>query len=215
MTNPTGAFEYVFQQEVRALKVDRYYAFSDRLRELASRQPGFLSQERRLVEQGADVWRFETTLTFDTAENCVTWLDNPERRRLLHLEEREAGFAFSGHGNWEGYQRWLPRDISAEPPKWKVNVLVLLTLYPTVMVLTPLLHVALRGFDFPSVMLVSNALCVAATSWVLVPFVSRFYLRWLEGSMPPVKNALATLSLAVLLGLMLLVCRALPPGVWG
>lgn len=210
-----GVFEYVFEQEVRPSEADRYYAFSDRLHALASKQPGFLHQERRLVEKGESVLRFETRLKFDTAAHCTSWLDHPERRRLLNLEEEQTGFAFRGHGNWEGYSRWLSQSVTTQPPKWKVNLLVLLTLFPTVMVLTPLLHAVLGGWAFPSVMLVSNALCVAATSWILVPFVSRFYLRWLEGSLSPAGQKLATASVVILLIVILAICLALPPGVWG
>lgn len=218
MTNPEdqkAPFEYVFEQEVRAAKVDRYYALSSKLHALASQQPGFIHQDRRLVTQEANLCRFETILKFDTAEHCISWLDNPQRRHLLNLEEQEANFTFQGHGNWDGYSRWLSSRLTTQPPKWKVNLLVLLTLYPTVMVLTPILHLTLKGFSFPSVMLISNALCVAATSWVLVPFVSRFYLRWLDGDLNTTNRALAVASLVLLLAILLIVCQSLPVNVWG
>jgi antibiotic biosynthesis monooxygenase (ABM) superfamily enzyme len=212
---PNAPFEYVFEQEVRAEMDARFHALNDRLHALASQQPGFIAQERELISRAGPVWRYRTTLKFDTAEHCVQWLDHPERRRLLHREEEEAGFAFRGHGNWEGYSRWLPRRLSAEPPKWKVNLLVLLTLYPMAMLLTPLMHLVLRGAGLPGTMLVSNALCVAGTSWVLVPFVSRFYLRWLAGEAGPLERLLATASLGFLLAAMFLVFEALPAGFWG
>ena len=104
--------------------------------------------------------------------------------------------------------------LSAEPPKWKINLLVLLTLYPTAMLLTPLLHLLFRGFGLPAMMLISNILCVAATSWLLVPLASRFYLRWLEGDTTPRQGALATLSIAALFALMFIVFQALPAGFW-
>lgn len=209
-----AAFEYIFEQEVRTAKVDRYYALSDKLRELASRQPGFVHQERRLVEQGPEVTRFETLVKFDTAEHCISWLDNPERRKLLNAEEEQAGFVFEGHGNWEGYGRWLSRRLTKEPAKWKINLLVLLTLFPTVMVLTPLLRITLKGVSFPSVMLVSNALCVAATSWVLVPMVSGFYARWLEDDLSGGWKAAALGSVLGALAIFWLICEVLPVSLW-
>lgn len=212
--NSTPPFEYVFEQEVRASKADRYYAWSDKLHDLASRQPGFLRQERRLVAQESEILRFETLLVFDTAEHCITWLDSPERRRLVNLEEEEAGFSFRGHANWGGYARWLSRSLTTEPPKWKVNFLVLLTLYPTVMVLTPILNAVFKGVPFPAVMLISNTICVAATSWLLVPFVSRFYRRWLEASESPARRVIGTISLLVLLAALLGLFVALPASTW-
>lgn len=219
MTNPQNqaaeGFEYVFEQEVLASKADRYYAWSEKLHALAARQPGFIHQERRQVSEAGGLKRFETTLRFDTAEHCVNWLDNPERRRLLNLEEEQAGFAFRGHGNWEGYARWLSPRLTTEPPKWKVNLLVLLTLYPVAMLLTPLLHLTLRGFGLPSVMLISNILCVAATSWVLVPFASRFYLRWLEGKSGTWHDIAAVASLFAIIAILFSIFQALPAGFWG
>jgi antibiotic biosynthesis monooxygenase (ABM) superfamily enzyme len=214
MTGP-AEFEYIFEQEVRASMVERFLALNDRLHALASQQPGFVHQERELVSQDGPVWRYRTTVKFDTADHCVQWLDHPERRRLLNLEEAEAGYAFRGHGNWEGYSRWLPRTLSAEPPKWKVNLLVLLTLYPTAMLLTPLLHVVMRGVGLPGTMLVSNILCVAATSWALVPFASRFCLRWLTGEANARERAIATSALVLLLAAMFFAFQALPAGFWG
>ncbi|HEY8902065.1 MAG TPA: hypothetical protein VIM48_00070 [Chthoniobacterales bacterium] len=213
-SNSTPPFEYVFEQEVRASKADRYYAWSDKLHDLASRQPGFLRQERRLVAQESEILRFETLLVFDTAEHCITWLDSPERRRLVNLEEEEAGFSFRGHANWGGYARWLSRSLTTEPPKWKVNFLVLLTLYPTVMVLTPILNAVFKGVPFPAVMLISNAICVAATSWLLVPLMSRFYRSWLEASESPSRRAIGTVSLIVLLAALLGIFCIIPASVW-
>lgn len=208
-------FEYVFEQEVQASKVDRYFALSERLHRLASQQPGFIHQERRPVGGDGQVRRFQTIVKFDSAEHCINWLDHPERRKLLNEEEEQAAFAFRGHGNWDGYARWLSRRLSVEPPKWKVNLLVLLTLYPTAMLLTPLLHVILKGLGLPAMMLISNILCVAATSWVLVPFASRFYLGWLEGNLSPRGRLWAALSLVALFALMFFVFQSLPIGFWG
>lgn len=217
MTNPKtpqAGFEYVFEQEVHASKVDRYYALSDKLHALASKQPGFLHQERHPVQEQGPVRRFQTILKFDTAEHCISWLDNPQRRRLLNQEEQEAGFAFEGHGNWDGYSRWLSRSVTSEPPKWKVNLLVLLTLYPTAMLLTPLLHFLFKGYSSPSLMLISNALCVAGTSWVLVPFVSRFYVRWLDADLKPASRAIALVSLLLLIAALWYIFRSIPSDFW-
>lgn len=213
--SPAAPFEYIFEQRVPKANVERYFTLSEKLHGLASQQPGFVHQERRKVADDGEIVRFETTLKFDTAEHLISWLDHPERRRMLNLEEDLAGFAFKGHGNWDGYSRWLSRSVSKPAPKWKVNLLVLLTLYPTAMLLTPLLHITLKGFGLPGVMLISNILCVAATSWILVPFVSHFYAQWLEGNLKPLPRALALASLLFLLALLFGIFQNLPADFWG
>lgn len=215
MADQETAFEYTFEQVVKASKLERFHVLNDKLRELASRQPGFIHQERREVQNDGRIRRFQTKLKFDTAEHCVSWLENPERRRLLNIEEQEAGYVFRGHANWGGYSRWLSRRVTGEAPKWKVNLLVLLTLYPTAMLLTPLLHMALGGIGLPVSMFVSNILCVAATSWVLVPCVSGICVHWLNGELKGVANAAALAGLLVLMAIMVIVFQLLPASFWG
>lgn len=43
-------FEYVFEQHVRAEKLDSYYKFCEQLHLLASQQPGYNYHERRLLK---------------------------------------------------------------------------------------------------------------------------------------------------------------------
>ena len=201
MSEPPGSFEYHFEQRVDPRHLQRFHQFSDRMRELASQRAGFINLERQLIEQRPEVCVFRTSMRFHTIQQCMSWLDDPERRQLLLQEEEEAGFRFQGQGNWFGYGRWLSRRIKRTVPTWKVNLLVLLTLYPTAMLLTPLLHGFFPHASGSTLMLVSNALCVAATSWLLVPTVSRAYRRWLEGDTSPIQTWGALVSLLVLIAL--------------
>ena len=201
MSEGLGSFEYHFEQRVDPRHVDRFHQFSSRMRELASQREGFISLERRLIEQRPEVCVFRTSMRFNTIQQCMSWLDDPQRRQLLLQEEEEAGFRSQGQANWMGYGRWLSRRIKRSVPTWKVNLLVLLTLYPTAMLLTPLLHGLLPQASGATLMLMSNALCVAATSWLLVPAVSRAYRRWLEGETNTLQTWSSVVSLLLLIGL--------------
>ena len=74
--------------------------------------------------------------------------------------------------------------------------------------------ITLKGASLPTVMLVSNALCVATTSWLLVPVLSRLYLRWLEGDLSNRGALLALGSLVAALVLLWAGFQQLPSGVW-
>lgn len=201
MSQSPESFEYHFEQRVDPRYQERFHQFSERMRELASQREGFISLERHLIEQRPEVCVFRTSLRFRTIQQCMSWLDDPQRRQLLLQEEEEAGFRFQGQGNWFGYGRWLSRRIKRTVPTWKVNLLVLLTLYPTAMLLTPVLHGLFPHASGSTLMLVSNALCIAATSWLLVPAVSRAYRRWLEGDTNPTETWGALVSLLLLIAL--------------
>jgi antibiotic biosynthesis monooxygenase (ABM) superfamily enzyme len=212
--SPSTPFVYVFDQAVKASEVERYFVFSNKLHLLASKQPGFVHQERLKIGEKEGMVLFQTTLKFDTVEHCFTWLDHPERRQILLMEEQEAGFTFKGHANWDGYSRWLSREVRKEAPKWKVTLLVLLTLYPTAMLLTPILHLALHGWGLPGVMLISNILCVAITSWLLVPFASQLSARWLEGDLQPARQTMVLVFFIFLLALFFFAFQSLPASLW-
>jgi antibiotic biosynthesis monooxygenase (ABM) superfamily enzyme len=195
MSDNEGAFEYHFEQHIDPRYLDRYYRFSDHMRQMASQREGFVSLERQLVEQRSDQYIFRTTMRFKHPQQCMSWLDDPERRRILLQEEEETGFQFKGRANWTGYGRWLSSRIRRPVPTWKVNLMVLLTLYPTAMLLTPILHELFPRAPGATLMLVSNTICVAATSWLLVPAVSRVYRRWLEGDTNTLQTVAALASL--------------------
>lgn len=201
MTQQPKSFEYQFDQQVDPRHLQRFLAFSDTMRHLASQRQGFISLERELIEQTPELCVFRTRMRFQTIQQCMSWLDDPQRRQLLLQEEEEAGFRFQGHANWIGYGRWLSRRIKRPVPTWKVNMLVLLTLYPTAMLLTPVLKALLPGASGATLMLVSNTLCIAATSWLLVPAMSRAYRRWLEGDSTTLQAVASLASLLLLITL--------------
>src|SRR5437667_7436717 len=69
---------------------------------------------------------------FDTERNLQTWLDSPERKKLL---EETAPFLEEFHARVvrTGFEQWFPSaDGGPPPPAWKQNMIVLLLLYPVV-----------------------------------------------------------------------------------
>ena len=202
MSEGLGSFEYHFEQRVEPHHVERFLRFSERMHALASQREGFISLQRQLIEQRPNECVFRTSLRFATIQQCMSWLDDPQRRRLLLLEEEETGFRFQGRANWMGYGRWLSRRIERRVATWKVNLLVLLALYPTAMLVSPLLNRLLPQASGASLMLISNTLCVAATSWLLVPALSRVYRPWLEGNSTSVQAWLGLVSLLLWIALL-------------
>jgi len=59
-------FEYVFEQHIRAEKLDSYYKFWEQLHLLASQQTGYIHHERRLLAGDGEIRHFQTILRFDS-----------------------------------------------------------------------------------------------------------------------------------------------------
>ena len=127
----------------------------------------------------------------------VSWMVSLERSQLLKAMDG-LGYSCSAETNWKGYAAWVAEDQKADaPPTWKVNLLVLLCLYPTVLILNSLINPL--GLGYSSSILVGNICSVALTGWLLVPGAQRLYSRWISGRSRGRDSQLALLSIAALL----------------
>jgi antibiotic biosynthesis monooxygenase (ABM) superfamily enzyme len=128
---------------------------------------------------------FVAILRFDSEANLRAWLESPQRRELLE----EAGpltAEFHTRMAQSGFEQWF-RDATPAgapaPAAWKMNMIVLLTLYPVVFLWgllagTPILTKALH-LDFPVALFIGNAFSVVLTSY-LVSWTAKRLSWWLN-----------------------------------
>lgn len=127
---------------------------------------------------------FIAILRFDTEANLRAWLDSPVRQALLAeaaelTEESHARIASSGFEQW--FRDATPSD--GPLPAWKMNMLVLLMLYPIVMLFgyflgTPLLDRELH-LPFAISLFLGNIVSVGLTGF-LVPWIAGRFGWWLR-----------------------------------
>jgi hypothetical protein len=123
-------------------------------------------------------------LRFDTQANLQAWLDSPVRKALIEesaplTEEFHSRIASSGFEQW--FRDAAPGD--GPLPAWKMNMLVLLMLYPVVMVFgyfvgTPVFD-KLLGLPFAVSMFLGNVASVVITGF-LVPWAAGHFGWWLQ-----------------------------------
>jgi antibiotic biosynthesis monooxygenase (ABM) superfamily enzyme len=127
---------------------------------------------------------FVTILRFDSEANLKAWLDSPERRQLLD-EAAPLTEEFHTRTAQSGFEQWF-RDATPQgappPAAWKMNMIVLLALYPVVVlwglwVSTPLLT-GLLHLNFPVALFIGNAFSVILTSY-MVPWTAKRLGWWL------------------------------------
>ncbi|WP_413440549.1 hypothetical protein [Synechococcus sp. MIT S1220] len=141
--------------------------------------------------------RFITRTHWRDVDCFVEWMVSSERNQLLKAIE-ELGYSYSAATNWRGYASWIAGEAESDPPPtWKVNLLVLLCLYPTVLILNSLINPL--GMGYSSSLLLGNICSVALTGWLLVPAAQRWYTRWLNGRSSRRGSQKALLSIAALL----------------
>ena len=199
----------VIVHHVPAAMADKFLQWERGITEAAEQFPGYAKTE---VYPPADRQQTEWVVVvhFDGREALKRWLDSPERACWIAKLGRELG-RFSIKALPRGFGSWfagLDREGTGSeqaaglPPDWKMALVVLLGLYPTVMLLTLFVSPWLAGLGLAFSMLIGNALSVSILQWGILPRLTAALRRWLS---PPARNALAlnvggTLTILALLG---------------
>jgi len=156
-------------------------------------------------------------LRFDTEANLTTWLDSPERQKLL---EEAGAFTQEFHARIArtGFDQWFPIEAgdTSPPAVWKQNMIVLLFLYPIVFLFgawvgTPLLMQRAK-MPFWLVLFIGNVVSITSLNY-LVPWGSdrlKWWLRLPVGSSPTKTNLAGAALLGALYVLSMLVLSLFP-----
>lgn len=166
----------------------------------AGREAEYLAWERKIAAvqsraRGLQGYRFEppmpgvqedfvAILRFDSEANLQAWLDSAERRKLIE-EAAPLTEEFHARLTRSGFEQWFRDDTGAasRAPVWKMDMLVLLLLYPIVflfgvMVQTPLFMGTLK-LPLAVALFLGNVVSVAMTGY-LVPLVAKRFGWWLQ-----------------------------------
>jgi antibiotic biosynthesis monooxygenase (ABM) superfamily enzyme len=178
----------VISTRVKAGREAEYIAWERKIAAAQSKAPGLQGYRFEPPMPGVQE-DFVAILRFDSEANLQAWLESAERQKLLNeasplTEEFHARLARTG------FEQWF-RDESGAPsnaPVWKMDMLVLLLLYPIVFLFGVFVHVPLfmnlLKLPFALALFLGNVVSVALTGY-LVPLVAQRFSWWLQ----PGKNA--------------------------
>jgi uncharacterized protein len=169
-----------------------YRAWEQRIAAAQSKAPGFQGYRFEPPVPGVqDDWL--AIVRFDTEANLQAWLDSPVRHQLL---EDARGFTEEFHARIArtGFDHWFPAPAAGAPPPaaWKMNMLVLVLLYPIVFlfgafVQNPLL-MGHAGIPFAIALFIGNVASVLVLNYVL-PWTSTGFTWWLQPAGPNARRA--------------------------
>jgi len=146
---------------------------------------------------------------FEDEHSLRAWLDSPVRRAWVERLKSRVG-AFDLKVSPGGFGAWFAGCAGGQDvpiPGWKIVLVVLLGLYPTVMCLALFPGPSLQPLGLAVSMLVGNALSVSILQWAVMPALNLAAGPWLKANGPGRRIAsLAGLgvALALLAGLALL-----------
>jgi uncharacterized protein len=160
-----------------------YRRWEQRIAAAQTRAPGF--QGYRFEPPIAGVQEdWLSILRFDTEANLQAWMESPERQQLLK-DASEFTEEFHTRTVRTGFDQWFPSGSAgaAPPSAWKMNMIVLLLLYPIVFlfgnyVMSPYL-LGWARLPFPVALFTSNVVSIVILNY-LVPWTSKHFTWWLQ-----------------------------------
>jgi antibiotic biosynthesis monooxygenase (ABM) superfamily enzyme len=184
-----AAVSAVISTRVKPGKEAEYVAWERKIAAVQSRARGLQGYRFEPPMPGVQD-DFVAILRFDSEANLQAWLDSPERQKLV---EEAAPLTEEFHARMArtGFEQWFPTagPGSAPLPVWKMDMIVLLLLYPIVFLWgvwigVPLLADRLH-MPFAIALFVGNIVSVGLTGF-LVPWTANRLTWWLQ----PTRNVL-------------------------
>ena len=173
-------FDYLIQAQVRQSDLAEYKQLQESLRQAALQSKGFIEQDHSYQQLDNGLIECNVRLCFSDVQACLAWIDSPIRRRLLNQAEANFEHQFQSRIYKPSFDLWLTSQLPDPPPIWKMNLLIWLALYPSVMLLSLISVHSLGELPLALNMLISNAITVAVTGWLLVPLLAKAYGGWLQ-----------------------------------
>jgi antibiotic biosynthesis monooxygenase (ABM) superfamily enzyme len=181
---PSAPVSAMISTRVRPGKEAEYRAWERRIASAQSKAPGLQGYRFEPPVPGVQE-DYVAILRFDSEDNLQAWMDSPERKALLE-EATPLTAEFHTRIVRSGFEQWFggaSAPGAAPLPVWKMNMIVLLLLYPIVFlwgvfVGAPLLGEKL-GLSFAVSLFIGNVVSVILTGF-LVPWVAGRLGWWLQ-----------------------------------
>lgn len=143
--------------------------------------PGYVGQRVQAPVPGVNA-DWVAIVAFDSEADLKRWEASPERQALVaestpHVDRYDVRPASSA------FESWFAKDDrgAKPPPAWKLSAIVLLVLYPIVMLeVFTLNHITKAlGMEPALGIFIGNAVSVAITGFLLIPWASSLLNWWL------------------------------------
>lgn len=164
----------VFVHHVPEKSVERFLDWQRNVLDVVKNFPGYQSTETYPPDdQRPEEWLVVTH--FDNGAALQRWLDSPERaawttKLPAEVKDYQLTKLPSGFGVW----------FQKTPADWKMALIVLLGIFPTVMLLQIGIGPYIESLGLTWSMLIGNALSVSLLQWFVMPHLTRRFAPWLN-----------------------------------
>ncbi|MEJ6827473.1 MAG: hypothetical protein QNK79_04985, partial [Synechococcus sp. ArSW.bin.68] len=129
-------FTYTFKSEISGDRLDGYKKLQERMNHAALKFEGYLGQDLSFAPlPSSNGFNCIARVTLISLQLCLAWLDSTERYYILNDAEALLDYKYNSLLEPHSFDQWLNSCQGMQTPVWKINLLVWLALYPSVMIL--------------------------------------------------------------------------------
>lgn len=193
-SDPSGKASIVVSTKVKKGYDGWFGEWQGRMGAAQQQFPGYVGQRLQAPILGVNP-SWVSVVAFDSPETLRGWTSSQVRMDLLRESEPYVE-RFDVRPASSAFESWFASSDrgSAPPPAWKLSAIVLLVLYPIVMLeFFTVNHLTQDDWHLKPALavFVGNAISVAVTGFLLIPWASRLLNWWL---VPPAAKARAQLA---------------------
>jgi antibiotic biosynthesis monooxygenase (ABM) superfamily enzyme len=153
-----------------------FEAWLHNITDACSESPGYMGSD--LIRPSADRCEYVTIFRFDTYDHLRRWEDSEVAHywleRVKPLILRQSGLQLQ-----TGLEYWFRRPNEPRPNVLKRSVVTWIGLTPLVWIVPPFLAPHLDWMPHLAAVAVSNAVTVLMMSYLVMPFLTHVFDRWL------------------------------------
>lgn len=171
----------VISQLVKPGFEEAYQQWQHEIDAAAKKFPGFLGTELIKPTPGVQE-EWVVIFRFESGKHLDDWFASDIHKQML--KQADAYFdKVHIRRVGRGFEDWFSNAAGsgdAGPSQFKMAMVVLLTLYPTVMLITLYVSPLMSGWGLPLSMFASNILSVVLLTWAIMPLATRALDFWLD-----------------------------------
>jgi len=177
----SGAASTVITTRVKPGSDSWFAEWQGRMGAAQQQFPGYVGQRVQAPVPGVNA-DWVAIVAFDSPEDLRVWTDSPERRALVE-ESSPYVQSYDVRPADSAFESWFAKSESGgkPPPAWKLSAIVLLVLYPIVMLEVFTLNHVVKALSLEPALgiFIGNAVSVAITGFLLIPWASKLLNWWL------------------------------------
>jgi antibiotic biosynthesis monooxygenase (ABM) superfamily enzyme len=173
----SGPVTVVIRRRIKSGFAQSYEALEKEISTDAAAQEGYLGSTFLRPEGGTDR-DFVTIVRFDSYENMMQWEHSAAGKALIDRADAISETPADIHRS-AGLSLWFTPRHPTSPSRWKMVVLLTVSIFILAEIMTPLLNPALSLLPQPLALLISLGIQIALLTYFVLPWLTTLLAKWL------------------------------------